>query len=425
MARHCQEYDQLSRLRHLRKQQRRSQAFTIGAQLATVPDWMPRVSLANPHKGPRGDTLVCIFLRGGADGLNMVVPHGDKTYYANRPTIAIPRPDDHGASQRALDLDGFFGLHPALTPLLDIYRATDLGIFQATGAPDETRSHFAAQTTMETGVADSHTGWLARHLMTLDSENDSALRAIAVGSMLPESLFGTKATVLESTVGHQLKIAGKKAHKMERSLSAMYKQADEILAKAAQQTLGTLEIMRQVNQTTRRTRGRHYPEHKFGKSLKTVANLISADVGVEVATVDFGGWDTHAVQGGVEGGMANNLGVLATTLAAFYEDLEPLMDRITIIVMSEFGRRLIENGSKGTDHGHGNMMLLLGKGINGGQVFGDWPGLQPEQLAGPGDLAITTDYRDILASVLKGRLHNPNTNFVFPDYQIQEQDFLL
>lgn len=421
---HCDEYDKLSRQQRVHRQQRLN-AFTHGAELAAVPDWLPKVALADPHVGPSGDTLVCIFLRGGADGLNIIVPHGERHYYDFRPNLNIPRPDDRKQHARTVDLDGFFGLHPALAPLLPIYHATDLGIVHACGSPDETRSHFAAQTLMETGVSDSYSGWLARHLATLDSGNASPLRAIALSGMLTESLFGAKATVLRGVAQHKLQVGDARRAPIEDALSTLYGDTEALLAGAAEQTLATLALMRQVNAIPRPTLSRPYPKDKLGHALQTVAQLVRADVGVEVATIDFGGWDTHAAQGGVTGGMAKRLAILAEALAAFYEELEPLMQRITVVVMSEFGRRVHENGSGGTDHGHGNMMLLMGKGINGGQVHADWPGLTPEALAGPGDLDITTDYRDVLAELVRKRLKNPNLSAIFPHFQFAERGIVL
>ncbi|HEC23145.1 MAG TPA: DUF1501 domain-containing protein [Chloroflexi bacterium] len=419
---HCAEYEQLTRRAFLGSGLRSLAALALGETLVAYPAWMPRVAFAPPHVGPRGDTLVCIFLRGGADGLNMVIPHGDEGYYEHRSVLSIAPPDATQAEYRVLDLDGFFGLHPSLAPLQEIYAAGDLAPIHATGAPDESRSHFEAMALMERGASTSdYNGWLGRHLATLDTGNDSALRAIAIGDMLPASLTGAvSATALQSIAEHHLQAREEREGAIQSLLAALYEQGEDILAIAARQTLASIETLSQIGTENRPPRGRDYPEGDFGTAMRTVARLIDADVGVEVACVDLGGWDTHAAQGSGQGQMANLMDQLAQGLAAFYEDLQPLMDSLTVVVMSEFGRRVQENGALGTDHGHGNMMLVMGGGIRGGQVYARWPGLQPEQLVGPGDLAITTDYRDVLGEIIRKRLNNPQVDAVFPGYTVSE-----
>jgi uncharacterized protein (DUF1501 family) len=397
-------------------------AALIRRQSADLPGWMPRITLADPHVGPHGDTLVCLFLRGGADGLNIVVPHGDDAYYAARPTLGIPRPDSSGANP-ALDLDGFFGLHPALAPLMPLYRAGTLAAVHATGSPDESRSHFQAMAEMERGVFGGgvYSGWLARHLATLDTGASSALRAVAIGERLPTSLIGTPAaTALRSVEEVRLHGPDDERDRLEQAIGDLYGRFDDALSLAAAQTLDTLAVLERVD-AAYQPDGRAYPESDLGRALSTVAQLIRLDVGMEVATVDVGGWDTHAAQGAGDGLMASNLADLGEGLAAFYEDLSEHMDSVTVIVMSEFGRRVRENGALGTDHGHGNMMLLLGDNIAGGQVVAEWPGLAPEERVGPGDLSITIDYRDILAEIVIRRLNNPLTAEVFPGYAPAER----
>jgi len=383
---------------------------------------MPRISLADPHVGPAGDTLVCIFLRGGADGLNMVVPHGDEQYYAHRPLIGIPRPDDNKAADgRTVDLDGFFGLHPALAPLHDIYAAGDMAFIHATGSPDETRSHFEAMDLMERGATENgdYTGWLARHLATLDSGNDSALRAVGLGDMLPASLTGAvSSTALQSIAEYHLNGRPEQVGQMTSLLQTLYSQNEDMLTAAAQQTFASIEVLGKIDTVGYVAGGRPYQENEFGQAMRMIAQLIKADVGVEVACVDVGGWDTHVAQGGTVGTMASQLTELAEGLAAFYEDLQAQMGNVTVVVMSEFGRRAQENGGLGTDHGHGNMMMTLGGGLNGGQVYARWPGLHDEQLVGPGDLAVTTDYRDVLGEIIQKRLNNPLLPVIFPGYTV-------
>ncbi|MCP4426052.1 MAG: DUF1501 domain-containing protein [Chloroflexi bacterium] len=394
----------------------------IGNRIAALPSWMPRVALADPHVGPRGDTLVCVFLRGGADGLNIVVPHGDDEYYAHRPTINIPRPDDNGAEARAVDLDGFFGLHPALTPLAEIYQAGDMAFVHATGSPDETRSHFEAMDLMERGaITGDYTGWLARHLSTLDTGNDSALRAVGIGDMLQVSLTGAvSATALQSIAEYHLQGREERVGEMQAILDALYNRNADLLAATAEQTVASIEMLDRINAENYQPNGRVYPEREFGQAMQMVAQLIKADVGVEVACVDVDGWDTHVAQGGAEGAMARTLAEIGEGLTAFYEDLDGQIGKVTVVVMSEFGRRVQENGGLGTDHGHGNMMMALGGGINGGQVFANWPGLHDDQLTGPGDLDITIDYRDVLGNLIRHRLNNPQLEAIFPGYTVND-----
>lgn len=415
---YCDEYGRLSRRAFLSAGLASLAALGLPPSRLGHPAWLPQIALASPHTGPRGDTLVCIFLRGGADGLHMIPPFGDDAYYALRPNLAIARPDAAG-SDKALDLDGFFGLHPALTRLEPIYRAGDLAFIHAAGSPDESRSHFAAQAWMEQAGGALYSGWLGRHLATLDTGNSSPLRAVSVDDMLPLSLAGAdRATALPDPDAYHLAAAPADAAALETLLHAIYDQPAAMLTTAAQQTLQALELMKRV--TALRPGRVVYPAHPFSQALQVTARLIQADVGLEVACINLGGWDTHATQGGAQGQMANLLSILAAGLAAFYEDMQPRMGGITLAAMSEFGRRAAENSSGGTDHGHGNALLVLGGQINGGHVLARWPGLGPEQLVGPGDLAITTDYRDILGEILRRRLNNPQLDQVFPDYVVTE-----
>jgi len=419
---HCSEYAQVSRRSFLARGMQAAAAMFAGPRLLVMPEWMPRIKLADPHVGPRGDTLVCVFLRGGADGLNMVIPHGDDTYYALRPTLGIPRPDALSVSAKTVDLDGFFGLHPSLSPLADIYQAGDMAFVHATGSPDETRSHFEAMDLMERGVTQNgdYTGWLARHLATLDTGNDAALRAVGIGEMLPAALTGTvSATALQAIADYHLQGRDERVGDMQTLLASLYNQQEDLLTAVAQQTFEAIDVLSKID-TDGDVNGRSYPEREFGRAMQTVAQLIKADVGLEVACVDLVGWDTHVAQGSTEGPMPNLMAQLAEGLAAFYEDLQAMMGKITLVVMSEFGRRANENGGLGTDHGHGNMMMVLGGGINGNRVYADWPGLQPEQLTGPGDLTITTDYRDILSELIRKRLNNNQLTDIFPGYDVNE-----
>ena len=308
-----------------------------------------------------------------------------------------------------------------LAPLHDIYAAGDMAFIHATGSPDETRSHFEAMDLMERGATENgdYTGWLARHLATLDSGNDSALRAVGIGDMLPASLTGAvSSTALQSIAEYHLNGRSEQIGQMTSLLQTLYSQNEDMLTVAAQQTFASIEVLGKIDTVGYVAGGRPYQENEFGQAMRMIAQLIKADVGVEVACVDVGGWDTHVAQGGTVGTMASQLTELAEGLAAFYEDLQAQMENVTVVVMSEFGRRAQENGGLGTDHGHGSMMMALGGGLNGGQVYARWPGLHDEQLVGPGDLAVTTDYRDVLGEIIQKRLNNPLLPAIFPGYTV-------
>lgn len=395
------------------------------ALAAAWPAWMPRLAFAPAQVAPRGDVLLCIFLRGAADVLNMVVPHGEAAYYAARPTLAIARPDDARtrADLRSVDLDGFFGLHPALAPLLPAWQARQLAVVHACGAPDESRSHFQAMELMERGVdtaAGPASGWLGRHLASLQNGNTSPLRAIGLGEQTPRALLGAvPAAALRSIADFHLGGDLAAAARMRAGLAALYAGGDA-LAAGGRETIELLDLIERLDPAGYRpAAGARYPASDFGLGLRQAAMLIKADVGLEVACLDVGGWDTHVAQGGGEGWMAGMLADLGTGLAALHADLRDHADRLLVVVMSEFGRRVAENGGLGTDHGHGSMLLLLGGGVAGGQVHGRWPGLAPEQLVGPGDLAVTTDYRDVLGELVRLRLGNPQIDQVFPGYTPQ------
>lgn len=384
----------------------------------TLPHWFPRTAFAATPSAQR-DVLVCVFLRGGADGLSIVVPVGDDDYYESRPVLAL---------HQTIDLDGFFGFHPALAPLKELYDDRVLAAVHATGSPDKTHSHFDAMDFMERGTPGSKlvpTGWLGRHLATLpasDTGNGSPFRAVGIGSLLPASLRGpVVATALRSIADfHFQGRPGQAADlpRFEARLAATYA-GDGWLDLQARQTFEALTALAAADPGSYGpANGARYPTGDFGTALKQVAQLIKADLGLEVACVELDGWDFHAGQGRAATGMTDLLTELASGLSAFYADLSDRMSRITVVTMSEFGRRIEENASGGTDHGHGGFLFLLGGGVNGGKVYGDWPGLAPENLVGPGDLAITTDYRTVLAEVLERRLRNTSLADVFPGFSL-------
>jgi len=392
-----------------------------------MPTWMPRLSFAPVNAAPRGDTLIVVFLRGAADVLNMVVPHGEDAYYQVRPSLGIPRPDDpHSKKEnRALDLDGFFGFHPSMRSLIEVWQSQQLAIIHACGAPDESRSHFKSMELMERGVDDESgpaSGWIGRHLASLNTGNTSPLRAIGMGTRPQRSLSGSvPVSALRSITDFHLGGDAHALQQMRSALNAVYQ--NDVMGQDTLTIMDTLEKLDPL--TYAASRNAKYPDTEFGLALKQTAMLIKAEVGLEVSAIDVGGWDTHFAQGSVLGQMPNLMKDLADGLAAFHADMLDHMNQITMVTMSEFGRRASENGSLGTDHGHGSMMMVLGGNVNGGKVHGEWPGLGEGQLIGPGDLAVTTDYRDILSEVLQKRLNNLATAEIFPNYQPNIKNVLM
>jgi len=381
--------------------------------------WMPRLAFAPPNIAPRGDTLVVIFLRGAADGLNMVVPHGERAYYRLRPTLGIPPPDDTKTKpeERTIDLDGFFGFHPSFQPLLDAWHDGSLAVIHACGGPDESRSHFKAMELMERGVADERgpaSGWIGRHLASLDTGNSSPLRAVAMGTRTQRSLSGSvPVSALRSIADFHLGGNQHLLDQMRSTLDLLYEGDD--LGKDTLSIMNTMQSMDPM--IYKPAHSALYPETELGMALKQTAMLIKAEVGLEVSAIDVGGWDTHFAQGSTTGQMPNLIEELALGLSAFYADMHEHMDSLIVVSMSEFGRRVSENGSLGTDHGHGSMMMLMGGNVAGGRIHGQWPGLDEGQRIGPGDLAVTTDYRDVLSEVCVKCLNNPVVSEIFPEYQ--------
>lgn len=373
-----------------------------------------------PGRGPAGDVLVCVFLRGGADGLHLVAPYGDAEYYRQRPRLGVPRPDDRGAdpARRGKALDGFFALHPLLAPLEPIYRAGHLAVAHAVGSPDQTRSHFEAMETMERGVGDGSratSGWLGRHLQTVGSA-PSPTRALAIGETLPQSLEGALgASAIRSLDAFRLTRPAGWSDGFRATLAGLYDDESGPLADAGRETFRLLRAMERLEPARYRpSDGARYPDSDFGRGLREVAQLVKAALGLEVACLDLGGWDSHYGQDAVLDGLLRELG---EGLAAFHADLGTKMARVTVVVMSEFGRRVRENGGLGTDHGRATCFFLMGGGIRGGRVIAEWPGLDPDQQEGPGDLKVTLDYRDLLAEIVRDRLKNPRWREVFPGYE--------
>ena len=365
-----------------------------------------------PGKGD-GNVLVSIFLRGGADGMNMLVPNGDDGYLRNRPLLGVAKKD-------TLDLDGFFGFNQALAPLVPLYREGKLAMVHACGSLDQTRSHFEAMNAMERGLDGIKegpvSGWLARHLINTPREKTTPLRAVAFGRTMPDALRGaTNALALDSVNDFRLETPKEDQDQMRTALADLYASGKDPLTSAGRETLQVLGQLAKLDPASyAASGGAVYPDSDLGKALKQVAFLIKADIGLEIACLDKGGWDTHYGQnlGGQMTGLQDDL---AKCLAAFTLDLGMELSRVTVMVQTEFGRRLRENQSLGTDHGRGSVMFVAGGGVKGGKVYGQWPGLADRQLDEEGDLRVTTDYRDVLSEVLSQRLGSGGE--VFEDYR--------
>ena len=376
------------------------------------------VRMAEAGTPGKGRVLVAIFQRGAVDGLNVLVPCAEKIYYDARPTIAVPRPGS--GEKAALNLDGFFGLHPSLAPLLPHFQDGSAAFVHAVGSPDSTRSHFDAQDFMESGtpgVKSTPDGFLSRALSEGKRPKSSPLRAVALSSGTPRILAGSGAIAMTSVAELGIR-AGRSSEPASQSFESMYGAAVAgTLAATARESFEAVRLVRSADPThIPPSNGAEYPRGPLGNSLRQIAQLIKADVGLEVAFTDVGGWDTHAAEGGNSGQLANRLRDFGQAIAAFARDLGSRMADVTLITMSEFGRTVRENGNRGTDHGHANVMLLLGGGVRGGKVYGRWPGLDASHLYENRDLAVTTDFRDVFGEVLAKRMGVPDLARVFPSY---------
>ncbi len=379
--------------------------------VGAAPLWLQRALYAADAPSPRKKILVAIFQRGAADGLNVVVPHGEKAYYNLRPTIAIPRPGS--GPEGAIDLDGFFGLHPSLSSLKPLYEQQHLAIVDAVGSPDPTRSHFDAQDYMESGTPGlkaTQGGWMNRALPK-PTGKPSPVRAVALGPTLPRSMAGPNPAIALQTIGG-FQVRDEMAAKQFQEMYQASK--DPVLQTAGRETFEAVAMLQSVQkQSYRPAGGADYPRGRFGESLKQIAQLIKADVGVEMAFADIGGWDHHVNE---PAQLANMLRDYGQSLNAFWTDMGDRMSDVVLVTMSEFGRTAHENGNRGTDHGHANSMFVMGGGVKGGQVYGKWPGLEKEQLYEGRDLALTTDFRDVLGELVSKQLANPTLGSVFPGY---------
>ncbi len=411
-------------------------AFVKSGALALVtmglsPSFLRRTAFGMELvKAPNGKVLICLFQRGAADALNIVVPHGERAYYAMRPSIAIPQPT-RNAVGGAVDLDGFFGLHPALAPLKPLYDRKLLAPVHAVGSPSTTRSHFDAQDYMETGTPDNKgttDGWLNRYLAvkgTCDECNlaKTPFRAVAMTPQTPRILEGPSPTVaMNSLAEFSVRATGSSAERLE----ALYRtgSADLVHATGAE-TFDAVKMLRSADpQKYQPQNGADYPRSQFGLRLLQIAQLIKANVGLEIAFADVGGWDTHVNQGSSTGQLATRLNDFSQSIAALVTDLGDRMDDVVIMTMSEFGRMARENGNRGTDHGHAGALFVIGGNVKGGKVHGKWPGLEQEQLYEGRDLALTTDFRSVFAEVVSDHLGARALDKIFPGYTATPSAFL-
>lgn len=369
--------------------------------------------------------LIVIFLRGGIDGLNVVVPHQDPNYYEVRPRIAIPQP---GQQEGVLDLEGRFGLHPALADLMPLWQQRSLAFVHACGSPDPTRSHFDAQDYMETGtpgVKTTEDGWMNRLLGTLPKGRPT--QAVTMGATIPRILVGQmpvaslpggrEATRSLSVDRPQINAAFNRLYSGDDPISLAYQEGQE----AREILLAELE-----SEMMAASRGAPSPAG-FVNTTRQLARLMVGDAKTQLAFMALGGWDTHVNQGSSKGEFANKLRSLGQGLATLAQELGSVYSDTAIVVLSEFGRTVKENGNGGTDHGHGNVMWVLGGSIRGGKVYGQWPGLAESQLYKNRDLAITTDFRDAIASLLEQhmQLNRSQVNQVFPNYAANRKLTLL
>jgi len=385
--------------------------------VTSAPSFLRR-ALAETAAGKR-KTLIAIFQRGAVDGLNVVVPYGEHSYYDVRPSIAIPKPN--GGAEAAINLDGFFGLHPALDSFKPLWDSKRLAIVHACGSPDNTRSHFDAQDYMESGtpgVKSTGDGWLNRYLQSKAETQKSLFRAVSMTQNMPRVMQGKAPALAISNLADFNIRAGQSSAAVQGGFEAIYDQTvDTALHNTGKETFEAINYLKQVNPGQYKPEnGANYPPTPFGNALRQTAQLIKAGVGLEVAFADIGGWDTHVNEGNQQGQLSNLLRQFSAAIAALYVDLGQRMDDVVILTMSEFGRTARENGNRGTDHGHANAVFILGNPVRGGKVYGEWPGLKSEQLYEGRDLALTTDFRDVFGEIAAKHLGASNLSSIFPGY---------
>ncbi len=397
---------------------------------SAAPSFLQRTALAETIDritGGRRKTLIAIFQRGAVDGLNMIVPFGEASYYDQRPTIAIPKPQGTNA-EAAINLDGFFGLHPSLAPFKPLWDSKRLAIVHAAGSPDNTRSHFDAQDYMESatpGVKSTNDGWLNRYLQSKSDPEKSLFRAVSLTQNMPRVLQGRAPALAISNLADFSIRAGQNSASVQGGFEAIYAQTvNDVLGDTGKETFEAVNYLKKVNPAQYKAEnGAQYPRTPFGNALLQIAQLIKAGVGLEVAFTDVGGWDTHVNEGNSRGQLGNLLQNFSSAIAALYTDLGQRMDDVVVLTMSEFGRTVRENGSRGTDHGHANAMFVVGNNVRGGKVYGDWPGLKTDQLYEGRDLALTTDFRDVFGELAQKHLGTSNLANVFPGYAANASKF--
>ncbi len=402
---------------------------------SVIPSFLTRAAFAKSTSMMTAGKkrLVVLFQRGAADGLNIVVPHGEPTYYQLRPTLAIPRP---GGGNGAIDLDGLFGLHPAMTAFKPLWDSKQLAIVHAAGSPDNTRSHFDAQDYMESGtpgVKSTEDGWLNRALQlegkAEPSGKVSPFRAVSLGTSLPRTLAGAAPAVAISNIndfGVGGRAGGAIAQGLSNSFESMYAQStDSILHGTGAETFDAVKMLKSADPAHYTpAAGANYPRGRFGDSLRQVAQLLKADLGVEAAFADIGGWDHHVNEGSTQGQLANLLREFSQAIAAFWIDIGNLGEDTVLVSMSEFGRTARENGTRGTDHGHANVMFVLGGNVKGGKVYGNWPGLDDRHLYEGRDLQVTTDFRAVLSEAVTSQLGSSDLGVVFPGFTSSRKNML-
>ncbi|MGA9670595.1 MAG: DUF1501 domain-containing protein [Terracidiphilus sp.] len=399
------------------------------AGTTTIPSFLLRSVMAEAAVNPERK-LVVIFQRGAADGLNVVVPYREKNYYTMRPGIAIPE-------NQVIDLDGFFGLHPSMTAFKPLYDQGHLAVIHAVGSPDMSRSHFDAQDYMESGtpgIKGTEDGWLNRALQAEDSccgarhnQEHTAFRALALGSQVPRTLAGKiPAIALANVNSFSVGGRGPAPSVAANAFQAMYGDSgDSILHATGDETFEAVRMLRTANPAQYKPGpGIEYPNNEFGNNMKQIAQLLKANLGVEAAFTDVGGWDTHQNQGGVNGQLSDRLREFSSAIAAFWLDMGDSAENITLVTMSEFGRTARQNGTGGTDHGHANAMFVLGGKVKGGKVYGRWPGLGDHELNEGRDLAVTTDFRQVLGEAVAKTIGANNLDTVFPGAKLQTNSFL-
>jgi uncharacterized protein (DUF1501 family) len=397
------------------------------------PSFLRRTAFgAELVRAPKGKTLICLFQRGAADALNVVVPHGEKAYYTLRPSIAIPRPTGSSriiSPDAAIDLDGFFGLHPSMASLKPLYDRGILAPIHAVGSPSATRSHFDAQDYMETATPDikgTTDGWLNRYLAvkgTCDECKLTPFRAVSLTQQTPRILEGASEVVAMNSLDEfTVRASGSQAERLE----ALYRTGSaDLVHGAGTEMFEAVKMLKAANpQKYAPQNGAEYPRSQFGQRLLQIAQLVKANVGLEIAFADVGGWDTHVNQGSTQGQLALRLDDFSKSIAALVTDLGDRMSDVLILTMSEFGRMASENGNRGTDHGHAGAMFVIGGDVKGGKVYGKWPGLEREQLYEGRDLALTTDFRSVFSEVTSRHLGATKLEPIFPGFGVKQSDWV-